>query len=175
MHQLPVDLLKPLPIIPDWFFPTLKAIGWSLLAMVVLTIAIYLYLRYRKKIPEYVPKYREDMEYAQNHYREVYDTINRIKMKYLKNQSFRDGLHDLSASLKTYLERATGMEIEEMTSEEIGSSLDNKGITEFFYRMSLLQFGRVAPGEKEFLSAINHSRRTIKNFKARLKRRGVDV
>ncbi|MEM7181857.1 MAG: hypothetical protein AAF518_13150 [Spirochaetota bacterium] len=171
MQKLPAELLQPLPIIPTWFFLLFKSL---LIIILVATVLIWLFYKFRDKkligtkhvAVEATPRTEQNTQYS-----EILDTINRIKFKYKKSEKFRDGLHELSSTLKTYFENKLGFEIEEMTPTEIQATIDRKNITALFQQMSFLQFGRNEPKEDDFLSIIELTRKTIKEFKSYLRKR----
>nr|MBP9165571.1 hypothetical protein [Leptospiraceae bacterium] len=78
------------------------------------------------------------------------ERIEIIQKNYSSNFQYRDGLHELSALMRTHFESKTGIEMEEMTAEEITSRLKDKKITKFFIDLTSLQFGKENPMKSEF-------------------------
>ena len=73
------------------------------------------------------------------------ERIEIIQKNYSSNFQYRDGLHELSALMRSHFESKTGIEIEEMTSHEISKRIKDKKVGKFFYNLSSLQFGKENP------------------------------
>ena len=71
---------------------------------------------------------------------------------------------------KTYLEKTSGLQVEEMTAKEIASFIAHKDIKNLFEDMILIQFGKQEPEDDEFEDVIQQARKAIKAYKKYIKK-----
>lgn len=164
-EQLPASPEPFLKIIPDWILD----INNSSILAILATIATIFFLWWLFKpnsnpnpvmdTNPYIPPPKPKNE-------DVFEGIERIRDTYKKKNLLRDGLHELSRHIRTYLEKQTGKDIEEMTSTEIGDSLKSDELKKLFYNLANLQFGKQEPAENEYLHIFKQSITSIKKFMA---------
>ncbi|MCB1157649.1 MAG: hypothetical protein H7A25_19325 [Leptospiraceae bacterium] len=162
LQSLPGEVIPPLDLIPPWFFNSLKYALISLLVSLVVSYIMYKLVKKSEEIPGYIPKPTKFP--ARSKSRSIYDEINILKQKYHKSKEYREGLHELSSALRSYLETKSGMQVEEMTSKEIEERLKSKELGSLFRGMGSVQFGIQQPDENEFNHQVQNSIDSLKKF-----------
>ena len=155
-QNLPAGISDPLHILPPWSSIALVIAAIILIvAILIWAIAYFLSKRiqHKKPPPELAAPYQDGS---------ISGTINSIEKKYTKSREYREGCHVLSAVMKSHIEKKSGVEIEEMTPDEIILSLkSNAGL--YFEDLGTLQFRKKNPLKKEFVNACESSKKTAKN------------
>ncbi len=144
LAELPNGIAPPVHMF-DWRYNQ-EVRNWILLP--ILLIAMYWLYRYFKNRQKEIQKRkpRTPVQPAEV----LKERIEIIQKNYSSNFQYRDGLHELSALMRNHFESKTGIEIEEMTAEEIKSRIKDKKVSSFFSNLSELQFGKQNPMKSEF-------------------------
>lgn len=158
VSKLPFDLLDVMHILPVWF-----NLVYNLLWLMGLGLVFFLlgnlflkFLRYLNNRPgAYVPKTTLPRQFSRS---ELHRQLEIILNRTTKSKNFRGGLHELSAVLKTYFEVLLNQEIEEMTATEIKAHVrEKKDLGDFFIELVVIQYGKVDPEQKDFMTYYNKS------------------
>jgi len=155
-QNLPAGLADPLHILPPWSTIALTA-ALILLVVAILIWAVAFFLSRRqpegKFISEIAEPYRDGS---------ISGKISKIRDEYTGSRDYRQGCHALSAVMKSHIEKRSGLDIEEMTPDEITVSLKgNAGL--YFEDLSELQFRKKNPLKREFVKACETSKKVAKN------------
>ena len=144
LAELPNGIAPPVHMF-DWRYNQ-EVRNWILLP--ILLLALYWLYRYFKNMQKEIQKRkpRPPVQPAEV----LKERIEIIQKNYSSNFQYRDGLHELSALMRSHFESKTGIEIEEMTSHEISKRIKDKKVGKFFYNLSSLQFGKENPMKSEF-------------------------
>lgn len=158
VSKLPLDLLDVMHILPIWFnlvYNLLWLMGLGLIFFLLGNLFLK-FLRYLKNRPgAYVPKTALPRQFSKS---ELHRQLEIILNRTTKNKNFRGGLHELSAVLKTYFEVLLNQEIEEMTAAEIKTHVrEKKDLGDFFIELVVIQYGKMNPEQKDFMTCYNKS------------------
>ncbi len=144
LAELPNGIAPPVHMF-DWRYNQ-EVRNWILLP--ILLLALYWLYRYFKNMQKEIQK-RKPKPPVQSP-EVLKERLEIIQRNYSSNFQYREGLHELSALMRAHFESKTGIELEEMTTEEIVSRLKDKKITKFFVELTNLQFGKENPMKSEF-------------------------
>jgi hypothetical protein len=144
LAELPNGIAPPVHMF-DWHYNQ-DVRNWVLLP--ILLITLYWLYRYFKNVQREIPKRKPRISILSPEF--LKEKIDIIQKNYSSNFQYRDGLHELSSIMRTHFESKTGIEIEEMTTEEIAKKVKDKKVVSFFSSLSLLQFGKDNPLKSEF-------------------------
>jgi hypothetical protein len=144
LAELPNGIAPPVHMF-DWRYNQ-EVRNWILLP--ILLITLYWLYRYFKNLQKEIQKRKPRLPvHTADTLKEKIEIIQR---NYSSNFQYRDGLHELSALMRFHFESKTGIEIEEMTAEEIKYRIKDKKVSNFFLNLSFLQFGKEEPMKSEF-------------------------
>ncbi|MBE7412099.1 MAG: hypothetical protein L6Q54_05700 [Leptospiraceae bacterium] len=94
--------------------------------------------------------------------------LNFIRTYHIKNQLYREGCFEISATLKTFLETIYKKDVEEMTVTEIEKNLSDNSAREILRLLSKYQFQKTNTSKENFeqmcsqaLSLINDRKRFL--------------
>ncbi len=169
MKPLPFPITDPLHILPWW----LSLIKWAFVLFLLYLIIRYLYKKLRPYFYRLMSLLTRENRKADIGKRtgKIDSIIKSIKIRNLKKRTYRRGLFELSEEMKTFLEKQTGVHVEEMTAYEIGSFFSSEEPGRFFRVMEELEFGEKEP---EWDDLVEMCGRAEKLAKIKLKReRGV--
>lgn len=149
--------------LPNGIAPPVHLFNWQynqdvrnwILLPILLLILFWLY-RYFKSMQKEIPKRKPRIPLLPTE--ALKEKIEIIEKNYSSNFMYREGLHELSLIMRTYFESKTGVEIEEMTVEEISKKVKDKKVVNFFSNLSSLQFGKNNPIKSEFDEAFADAR-----------------
>ncbi len=77
--------------------------------------------------------------------------IAELVERFGRTEAYREGCHALATLVRTFLERQTGLEIEEMTSAEIAGAIEDPRIGEFMKELRTHQYRRREPKRSHFI------------------------
>lgn len=145
--------MKFLAELPNGFAPPVHIFDWKYnqeirnwILLPILLVTLYWLYRYFRSMQKEIEKRKprptpEPIEVLK-------EKIDTTQKSYSNN--LRAGLHELSAIMKNHFELKMGIEIEEMTSEEIGRRVKDKKVVNFFAKLSSLQFAKDKPEKEDF-------------------------
>lgn len=191
IKPLPGSPADPLHIIPPWLI-------W-LTAALILILLYVVYYRYVKQYADRfaawvrsflgrlagrlralfstrpVPATEQPLAVRGMSRKEVEERIDTVRDTYLPRQAYRAGLFELSGVMKTYIERNCGLEVEEMTAEEIAAAFRNREPGVFFTDLETRLYGRDEPGAGELQNLCDRAKELAAVKIARNSRGGADV
>ncbi|MBK8398201.1 MAG: hypothetical protein IPL26_23545 [Leptospiraceae bacterium] len=144
LAELPNGIAPPIHMF-DWRYNQ-DIRNWILLP--ILLITLYWFYRYFKNLQKDIIKRKPPKPIVSSEV--LKEKIETVERNYSSNFKYREGLHELSLILKSHFESKTGIEIEEMTAEEISKRIKDKKVIGFFNNLSSLQFGKKNPLKSEF-------------------------
>jgi hypothetical protein len=157
VENLPYTLAEPLHILPWWF----TLVFWALL-IILLALLLKKYLGRIKEILQRL-LHREPLPgRGRKKGHRIIPVIEEIEGENLKRKTYRKGLFELSEVMKSHMERASGLQVEEMTSGEISRFLRIREPGKFFRQMDLLVFREKNPGRKEFVTMFGRAKKLAK-------------
>jgi hypothetical protein len=141
---LPEPLAAPVHIVPPWL---IQAAPWLLLAAAFLALVLFWLWWHRGDTdqPAYqpgewpVPRVRGGLA----------ERLRELSRRFLELGQPREGCHALAAELKTHLEHRSGLDVEEMTVDEIRGRFRSRRVGEFMVDLRERQYGRTEPGDKD--------------------------
>ncbi|HMV41388.1 MAG TPA: hypothetical protein PK079_04650 [Leptospiraceae bacterium] len=142
LADLPNGIAPPVHILDLRYNQDVR--NWILLP--ILLITLYWLYRYFKSMQREIQKRKP--KFPPEPIEVLKQKIETIHNQYSENR--RSGLHELSSTMKKHFESKMGIDIEEMTSEEISRRVKDKNITNFFLKLALLQFGKQHPEKEDF-------------------------
>jgi len=153
--------LGPLHVFPPWTGSALGVAARMLLGLLVIALAcLFLWSRLRASRagarPAWRPPWRPPPSVA-----EAEAAIERIRAGFTAEGRCREGCHALSAEMKTWFERVSAREVEEMTAEEIGRCLGPQ-VGGFFRRCEAVQFGQDEPRAADLDCLCRDAVRTVR-------------
>ena len=144
MTGLPAKLAEPLHIIPEWILIVFTIFKWIFIFAIILIIIFFIY-RYIQK------KKIVNNDSSVRHVSKGFEVnIASIKKRVLEEKDYRKGCFLLSNELKTYMEKKTNINVEEMTIHEIRTKFKSKNIGKFFENLRELQYQKKEPNVTDF-------------------------
>ena len=159
LAPLPHPLLDPLHIIDPWLLRlVLMAIALAVLVFVaVVVFSLVLLKRWLNR--------SQPVRLISRRGPAIEDQLNDIYTFFNRSETFREGCHRISASMKTFLEMKTGREVEEMTVAEIHAHLRNEEVARYFSDLARIQFDPAEPNGADFQRVFNDSTRLARRLK----------
>lgn len=145
LAQLPHKISEPLHIIETDFSGSWKNF---ILLPILLGILWWLYKYFMEK-QKLIPQKRKRL-FNTVDVNGVLEDLVKIQKNHAANFTYRDGLHELSRLMRYYFEQKTGLDVEEMTFEEIESAIKEHKIINLFKELTILQFQRREPMASEY-------------------------
>ena len=151
LAPLPEPPAGPLPIVPQWLVELLL---WSTLAAIIAAlIAWWLWRRRRREADTPTPLPKPTPSAAAGN---LADRILELSRRFITLGKPRQGCHELARELRSHMERQTGLEVEEMTVDEIKLRFSSPPVRSFWEELRAHQFGRREPRDRD-LKRISHS------------------
>jgi hypothetical protein len=143
-EELPRGLADPLHILEP--FP-----GWARAAIVAALLLALLWMLWRRWARRRrVPVAARSPRRVAPRLDSIAEVIRRIRRRYPDAGSYRQGCHELSAVLRSFLERGSPHPFSILTAREIARALGEGEQTRLFDRLAELQFARRAPSRRDF-------------------------
>lgn len=168
VSKLPHDLLPVMSILPFWM-TILYYAAWILGAGLVFVLLVLVL----KRVLEYLQVQQQQNtnfknEKSRQYSREaVLRDLKSIFESSLKSGEYREALHQMNASLKTYFEILFSEDIEEMTAKEIEQHMKSKPkLGLFFTQMRLFQFSRENPQKETVEESFKNAETLVREERA---------
>lgn len=170
--DLPEKIIEPMHIIPPWILWVLALTAFAVLLYVyvkfihqnVRQIFFWIISRIKKIIEKLFPKRKSDESepvlpvISKD---QAVEEIVRIKRKYESSKTYRAGLCDLSALMKSFYEGVTGYNLEEMTSSEIAELFLSNEPGDFFSKIEESICIKEAPANTDFETYVDDAKKII--------------
>jgi hypothetical protein len=84
--------------------------------------------------------------------------VHSLEAKYLESEDYREGCHQLAATVRTQLEKDVRLEVEALTAVEMGQLFADPRIGRFSSELRDAQFGRAEPTREIFKNLCRDAR-----------------
>lgn len=161
--RLPKDMLDVEHILPFWF-TYLYWFLWVLGIALIAGLLIYLFVKTIGWLNSLNVDNKKKRELAREFSRERLKTIiTKIKESTLKDAHYREGCHQLAATLRKFYDIHLKKDIEEMTATEIQREIrERTDLGEYFMAMRALQFETGEPSKEDFLEKLELTMKVVR-------------
>jgi len=147
--DLPHAYHGPLHILPPLLEQIVTGMFLALLALILIFFFMYFYLNRRQPHTARLEQKPADL-------------LGQLATQTREHGNYRQGCHDLSRIVKAILEQKTGLQIEEMTAQEIEATVTSGG---FFLELSKQQYGPLNPDQGAFDRLLQRAKKVVQTGK----------